>query len=215
MIGRLTQAILEAIRAHGAWSVFTGVLVEQIIIPIPSPVIIMGAGFLLIPAGEPLGPALLRMSHQIVLPGAAASTLGGLLCYYLGLWGGRLFVEKFQRYLGFGWSDVEWMGKKMSVTGEAAALFFLRAAPVVPLSLVSLAAGVLKIPNRTFLVWTFLGSIPRCFLLSWLGWKMGVGAIGLATGVNKLESMISLALAAGIVGMVLYLRRRVRRGMNS
>ena len=49
VIGHLTQWILDALRTNGGWSVFIGVLIEQIIIPIPSPAIIMGAGFILIP----------------------------------------------------------------------------------------------------------------------------------------------------------------------
>ena len=40
--------IMESIRAYGAWSVFVGVIIESVIVPIPSPLIIMGAGFVLI-----------------------------------------------------------------------------------------------------------------------------------------------------------------------
>ena len=39
---------MDSIRAHGAWSVFVGVIIESVIVPIPSPLIIMGAGFVLI-----------------------------------------------------------------------------------------------------------------------------------------------------------------------
>ena len=40
--------IMESIRSYGAWSVFIGVIIESVIVPIPSPLIIMGAGFVLI-----------------------------------------------------------------------------------------------------------------------------------------------------------------------
>lgn len=36
---------MASIQAHGAWSVFIGVIVESVIVPIPSPIVIMGAGF--------------------------------------------------------------------------------------------------------------------------------------------------------------------------
>jgi len=42
--------IMDSIRAYGAWSVFIGVIIESVIIPIPSPLVIMGAGFILISA---------------------------------------------------------------------------------------------------------------------------------------------------------------------
>jgi membrane protein DedA with SNARE-associated domain len=213
MISQITHWILETIRFYGGWSVFLGVLVEQIIIPIPSPLIIMGAGFLLVPAAAGWASALGLITLKIVIPGSAASLLGALLLYYVGLWGGKLFVDRFQGYLGFSWRDVEWMGQKITGRGAAATLFLMRALPIVPLSLVSLVGGVLKMPLKTFLVWTFLGSIPRCYLLAYLGWQLGAGALVWAQGVNRLETLMSVTFAAVLVGVVLYLRHRVRGQM--
>jgi len=214
-MAEILQWILESIRAHGGWSVFVGVMIEQIIIPLPSPVIIMGAGAILIPAQEPWLAAFWDISLHIVLPGTLASTIGALLCYYLGRWGGKVFVDRFHNYLGFNWTDVLWMGQRISTSGAAATLFFMRAIPVVPLSLVSLVGGVLGLPLRTFLLWTFLGSIPRCYLLSFLGWQLGASAINWAAGVNKFESIVSVVLVGLVAGAVWYLRKRVRRQMGT
>lgn len=214
MIGHITQWILEALRAQGGWSVFVGVLIEQVIIPIPSPAIIMGAGFILIPENMPWLNAVGRASLQIVLPGVAASALGAWGTYYLGRWGGRAFVERFQRYLGFNWADVESIGAHFSKRGEEVSLFALRAIPIMPLSLISMSAGVLEIPPRLFMVWTILGTIPRCYLLALLGWQMGGKAETFAKGVDRFESLITLGMAAGIVGAILLIRRRVRRGLT-
>ncbi len=56
--------IMDSIRAYGAWSVFAGVIIESVIVPIPSPLIIMGAGFILISADlkffEALTPILCK-----------------------------------------------------------------------------------------------------------------------------------------------------------
>src|SRR5688572_20920297 len=159
MIADLTQWILETLRLYGGWSVFMGVLIEQVIVPIPSPAIIMGAGFILIPAQQAWGAALIDAILKIVIPGTVASVLGDILGYYVGLWGGKVFIDKFQRYLGFSWMDVELFGKKMTKSGLAVSLFFMRALPIVPLSLVSIVSGVIKVPLRTFVIWTCLGSI--------------------------------------------------------
>jgi len=40
--------IIDSIRAYGPWSVFAGVIVESVIVPIPSPLVLMSAGFILI-----------------------------------------------------------------------------------------------------------------------------------------------------------------------
>jgi len=44
LISEITQWIMESMRTHGQLAVFIGVMIEQIIVPIPSPLIIMGAG---------------------------------------------------------------------------------------------------------------------------------------------------------------------------
>lgn len=214
MTGELTQWILALLRTHGAWSVFLGVMIEQVIIPIPSPVIIMGAGLILIPAQEAWLPALLKITGQIVLPGSIASTLGAWGMYYIGVLGGKVFVDRFQRFLGFSWKDVQRLGGRMSLHGMEWSLFFLRALPIVPLSLVSLVGGVLKVPVGIFLAWSFLGSVPRCYLLAVLGWQLGSGAMLMARGVNRFETYVSAAMAALVVGGVIYLRRKVRREME-
>ena len=78
MIGHITEWILEALRTNGGWSVFWGVLIEQVIVPIPSPAIIMGAGFILIPAESTWSAALIKSSLEIVFPGVLASTMGAI-----------------------------------------------------------------------------------------------------------------------------------------
>ncbi|MCJ7786353.1 MAG: hypothetical protein MUP41_20675, partial [Desulfobacterales bacterium] len=68
--------IVESMRTYGQFSVFIGVIIEQIIVPIPSPLIIMGAGAVLIPPGISISNAFLQILWTIVLPGSIASTLG-------------------------------------------------------------------------------------------------------------------------------------------
>ena len=66
--------IMDSIRLYGPWSVFIGVMIESVIVPIPSPLIIMGAGFVLISPELSFIEALLPILLQIILPGAVAST---------------------------------------------------------------------------------------------------------------------------------------------
>lgn len=180
-----------------------GVLIEQIVVPIPSPAIIMGAGFLLIPAAATWASALGTTSLQIVLPGVAASTLGAIGTYAVGRYGGKAFVDRFDRFLGFNWKDVESLSAHFSRRGEATSLFLLRAAPIVPLSLISVVSGVLEIPPRLFVRWSVLGTIPRCYLLGVLGWQMGAKALFFAKGVDRYETLFSGVIVAGVVGGIL------------
>ena len=57
----IVEKILASIKTHSAVSVFLGGVIEEIIVPIPSPLISMGAGYLLIEPNLPLEKALLKI----------------------------------------------------------------------------------------------------------------------------------------------------------
>jgi membrane protein DedA with SNARE-associated domain len=116
--------IIDSIRAHGPWSVFIGVIIESVIVPIPSPLIIMGAGFLLIRSELSFLEALMPILVQIVLPGSIASTLGAYIGYGIGYLGGKPLVERLQGFLGFSWSDVEVMERRFHAGQVNTSLFF-------------------------------------------------------------------------------------------
>lgn len=210
MIGAATAWIMELLKAHGAAAVFVGVIIESVIVPIPSPLIIMGAGALLIPPGIGWAAALPQILAKIVLPGAVASTLGAFIAYGIAYWGGKPLIERFARFLGFGWDDMLDMQQRLE--GKVALMIFLlRALPIVPLSLISAAAGGLRLPVGTFALWTFVGSVPRCLFLGYLGWLTRDTYEGLAKSINKAETLVSGLIVLGAVGLVLVLRARMSR----
>lgn len=202
--------IIDSIRAHGPWSVFIGVIIESVIVPIPSPLIIMGAGFLLIRPELSFLEALMPILVQIVLPGSIASTLGAYIGYGIGYLGGKPLVERLQGFLGFSWSDVEVMERRFHAGQVNTSLFFLRALPVFPLSVISAGAGLLRLPIKQFTLWTFYGSIPRCLFLGYLGWGLGEPYQAIAKGIDKLETIVSLLLLGLIFALILWLRSKVR-----
>jgi hypothetical protein len=86
LIADITQWIMELMRTHGQLSVFIGVIIEQIIVPIPFLLIVMGAGAILISPGLSIPNAFLQILWIVVLPGTIASILlligmGGVLGY--------------------------------------------------------------------------------------------------------------------------------------
>jgi membrane protein DedA with SNARE-associated domain len=201
---------MALLKTHGAAAVFVGVIVESVIVPIPSPLIIMGAGAILIDPGLGLGSALPHILAKIVLPGAVASTLGAYIAYGIAYWGGKPVIDRFSGFLGFTWDEILGMEKRLE--GRVGAmLFLLRAAPIVPLSLISAAAGVLRLPVAAFTVWTFLGSLPRCLLLGVLGYMTRDTYEGIAKNLNKAESLVSAAIVVGSFALILWLRSRMRK----
>lgn len=202
--------IIDSIRIHGPWSVFVGVIIESVIVPIPSPLIIMGAGFLLISADLSFSEAFAPIVGQIVLPGSIASTLGAFIGYGIGYTGGKPLVERWQGFLGFSWADVEAMERRFHAGQVNTSLFFLRALPIFPLSVISAGAGLLRLPIKQFTLWTFYGSIPRCLVLGYLGWGLGEPYQAIAKGIDKAESLVSVLLLGSVLALILWLRWRVR-----
>lgn len=205
--------IMDSIRAYGAWSVFAGVIIESVIVPIPSPLIIMGAGFILISPDLNFFAALTPILLQIVLPGAVASTLGAYIGYAIGYYGGKPMVDGWQRFLGFSWRDVEALERRFRSGQVITSIFLLRALPIFPLSVISAAAGLLRLPLKQFSLWTFYGTIPRCLFLGYLGWGMGETYQGIAKGIDKAEGIVSGFLIVAIFALIIWLRARVRGRM--
>jgi membrane protein DedA with SNARE-associated domain len=201
---------MDSIRAYGPWSVFIGVIIESVIVPIPSPLVIMGAGFILISPQIGALDALTPILVLIVLPGSVASTLGAYIGYGIGYLGGRLIVERWRGFLGFGWEEVDAMERRFRAGQVNASIFFLRALPIFPLSVISAAAGLIRLPLKQFSLWTFYGTIPRCLFLGYLGWWMGETYHHIAYGIDKAETTVSLLIIVAVVVLILWLRGQVR-----
>lgn len=211
MISEITHWIMELMRAHGQLSVFIGVMIEQVIVPIPSPLIIMGAGAILIPAELSIPNAFLQILWIIVLPGSMASTLGSYIGYLISLYGGKALVVRLHRFLDVDWQEIENLEKRFKGKKEALSIFFSRAIPVFPISLVSIFAGLLRIPIRPFTFYTFLGSIFRCFFLGFFGWWIGTTYEKIATRLDSIETIVSIAMLIGMGLAFIYLYYKFRR----
>ncbi len=202
---------MELMRANGQLSVFIGVMIEQIIVPVPSPLIIMGAGAILISPGLSIPQAFLRILWIIVLPGSVASTFGSYIGYTISYYGGKALVLRFQRFLGVNWEEIGNLEKRFQGTKEAIAIFFSRAIPVFPISLVSIFAGLLRVPLKPFTVYTFLGSIFRCFSLAFVGWWIGATYEKVATNLNSVETIVSILMLIGMIGVLTYCYYKLRK----
>jgi len=211
LISDITHWIMDLMRAHGQLSVFIGVMIEQIIVPIPSPLIVMGAGAILILPDLSIPSAFLQILWVIVLPGSIASTLGSYIGYMISYYGGKALVVRFERFLGVDWEEIENLEKRFQGRKEALSVFLSRAIPVFPISLVSIFAGLLRIPLRPFTLYTFLGSIFRCFFLAFVGWWIGATYEKVATRLDSVETIVSILMLIGMGGVLGYLYYKLRK----
>ena len=198
-------------RAHGQLSVFIGVMIEQVIIPIPSPMIVMGAGAILISPDLSIPNGILQILWIIVLPGAIASTLGSYIGYTISYYGGKALVIRLERFLGVDWNQIEKLEKRFQGKKVAWSLILARAIPAFPLSLVSVFAGLLRIPIKPFTLYTFIGSILRILFLGFVGWWIGATYEKVASHLDILETIISVLMLIAMGGILGYLYYKFRK----
>lgn len=210
MISEITSWILSLIKEHFVLGVIIGVLIEGIIAPIPSPLVLMTAGFVL---GEiypfmGLGSALTKILFLITIPASIASLIGSYFVYGIAYFGGEPVVKRFKGLLGIEWKDILKLKKRFS-SKQNIILVFLRALPIIPLSLVSAAAGFLKIEWKGYGFFSFIGMVPRCFLLAFVGWQFNSVYVQIAQRVEGAENLLTYLIILLIIIYIMLKRFKV------
>lgn len=201
MFGEITQWLLELIQSHGILAVILGVVIETIIVPIPSPLILMTAGFVLIPHGSILSVAWAAL--WISLVAGIAQTIGSYMLYFIGYYGGKPLIIKFEKLHGVSWSEIQKFQKKFSKRRkEETTLFLLRALPIMPLSVISGVVGVMKMDFKKYSLATFLGVIPRNFVLALSGFIFSGFYEVIADYIDHAETLMTVIIVLLILGYI-------------
>jgi membrane protein DedA with SNARE-associated domain len=163
MITKLV-AMLLGLSAGAAYSVvFLLMALQSACIPIPSEVIMPFAGYR-------LGHGLLDLCILATVA-SLASNLGSIPAYYLGSKGGRPLVERYGRYLLLSHHDLDLADRFFAKFGSIAVLIG-RMLPIVR-TFIAFPAGIAKMSQVRFHIYTFIGSWPWCFALAYIGMKLG------------------------------------------
>ncbi|MEH6566368.1 MAG: DedA family protein [Halopseudomonas sp.] len=196
------DAIVEVVSKTGYIGVFFLMLLENIFPPIPSEVIMPLAGFSAA-KGE-------LNFFGVVAAGTAGSVVGALPWYYLGarLGKDRLmhFAERHGFWLTMGPEDIDKANDWFSRHGRAA-VFFGRLLPTVR-TLISVPAGIARMPMAAFLAYSTVGSLIWTALLALAGYLLESQYEKVADYLDPL----SMAVIAFIV--IAYFYRLVRLKMR-
>lgn len=143
------------------------VAVENVFPPIPSEIILPLAGF---------NSSTGEMNVYLAIVWATiGSVVGALILYYVGYFFGeervRYIVRKWGKWLGFKESDVDKADDWFDRYGGYAVMF-CRVIPIVR-SIISIPAGLRKMPMLTFVLFTTLGSLTWNTLLIFAGYLLG------------------------------------------
>lgn len=163
MITTLAAWITAAISAAGYGGVAALMAIESACIPLPSEVIMPFAGSLVASGRFSL--------WAVALAGAVGCNLGSTVAYYAGLWGGRRFVERWGRFVLLDRDDLDRAERFFHRFGSPAVLI-ARLLPVVR-TFIALPAGMGRMRQMPFQVYTFVGSFIWCLALAWIGDQLG------------------------------------------
>jgi len=181
---------LTTIQTFGYGGIFFLMMLESMVVPVPSELVMPFAGFL-IEKGSFTFPL-------IILASTLGSITGSLIFYYVGKTGGHALVDRYGKYVLINHSDVkrteEWFRKRGELT-----VFFARLIPVVR-HLISLIAGIGKMEVKKFAFYTIIGAALWNGILAYLGFILGQHW----EEVNKYTDQIDVIIVIVIIGFVVY-----------
>ena len=137
--------------------------IESACIPLPSEVIMPFAGYLV-------------YTHRfrllwVATAGAIGCNIGSAIAYWVGAYGGRPLIERYGRYVLVSRRDLDRAFAFFARYGGIT-VFVGRLLPVVR-TFIALPAGIARMPQLRFHIYTFLGSWPWCLALADAGERLG------------------------------------------
>jgi membrane protein DedA with SNARE-associated domain len=192
MSEKLIALLVSAITAGGYPAVILLMAIQSACIPIPSEVIMPLAGYGL--AHSQLDLILLATVASL------ASNLGSIPAYWAGARGGRPMVERYGSYVLLSRHDLHRVDHFFNRFGSLAVLIG-RMLPIIR-TFIAFPAGVAKMNQWKFHIYTFIGSWPWCYALAWVGMKLGAqwdSDPRFKAIFHRFHLAVELVLVAGII----------------
>lgn len=175
--------------------------IESACIPLPSELIMPLAGWMLIKQ-QSLGAI-----HTLVAGayGALGCTIGSIIAYGVGMWGGRPFLDKYGKYILISRHDLDLADRWFYRSGSWV-IFVSRLLPVVR-TFISLPAGIARMHFIKFLVYTFVGSFIWSTGFAYGGYKLGEHWEQIRTAMRPFDPLFGVLIIALIAW---YIYRHLR-----
>lgn len=201
---QIIEFLTELFQSMGWGGVVVIMALESANIPIPSEVTMPLSGWLLVQAQ---GGGVWQAIWQGGLWGAVGCTLGSIVSYALGAWGGRPLLDRYGKYLMINPHDLDVADRWFARWGDWTA-FISRLLPIVR-TFISFPAGVTRIRFSTFTLYSFVGSFLWCGALAYGGYVFGSRWEELRAIMRPFDIPIAIVIVAGL-GYYLY--HHIRRG---
>jgi len=188
----LARFIISVISSAGYLGIVLLMAIESACIPLPSEVIMPFSGYLVSVGRFKLA--------WVAVAGALGCNLGSFVAYYVGSLGGRPLVEKYGRYVLITRHDLALADRFFARYGDWA-VFIARLLPVVR-TFIALPAGIARMNVARFHLYTFLGSLPWCWVLAYAGLKLGERWTTLREYFHRFDTVIGILIVLGAVWFI-------------
>ncbi|HYF63461.1 MAG TPA: DedA family protein [Herpetosiphonaceae bacterium] len=199
LMEQLQQWIEAIITTIGYGGIALVMFAENLFPPIPSELVMPLAGFI-VERGE-------MHVVGVLVAGTLGAVLGALALYYIGMWADaviiRRFVRRYGRFFLISEQDMDRTLAFFDRHGQKM-VFFGRLIPLVR-SLISVPAGMNRMPLGRFLLWTTMGSLIWNGVLTYAGILLGANWEQVLGIVGRYET-VALGLIALGVGALLVTR---------
>jgi membrane protein DedA with SNARE-associated domain len=210
MFDSFIQWLLDLFRGMGYPGIVVLMAVESSILPLPSELVMPPAGYL---------AAKGEMSFVLAVAcGVLGSILGALANYGLAHWLGRAFFLRLGKYVLITDRALDRSERYFAAHGEIST-FLGRMLPVVR-HLISIPAGIARMHLGRFVVFTGLGALVWCTILTSIGWFIGSREDVILEVLNQEARryagravLVVLPVLAGIAAIYIWwYRRRAAQG---
>jgi membrane protein DedA with SNARE-associated domain len=194
-IDKIAIPFLESLYgAVGYVGVMIAMAIESAMVPLPSELILPFAGFLVSDPSqvEPLTGQPWNY-WLVVIFATIGNTLGSLIAYTIGAYGGRPFLERYGKYILIRQHEIELADRFFARWGSQTA-FFSRLLPIVR-TFISFPAGVARMNVVKFIVYSTAGAFLWSMLLVWSGVLLGENW----EDIRAILQPFDLAIAVGVV----------------
>jgi len=201
-IDQIALPFLQSLYAAvGYIGVMIAMAIESAMIPLPSELILPFAGFMVSDPSqiEPLtgGPWSFWI---VVVVATIGNTLGSLVAYAIGAWGGRPFLERYGRYMLIREHEIEAADHFFARYGSAT-VFIGRLLPIVR-TFISFPAGVTRMPIGKFVLYSTAGALIWSTILVWAGMQLGASWAQIRDLLKPFDTVILVAVILLFAGLL-------------
>jgi membrane protein DedA with SNARE-associated domain len=202
----VTIAVIAAIGYPG---IFLLMMLEGMLLPIPSEVVMLFGGYL-VATGGLSGAVGIPAVLILLAAGTAGNVTGALVAYMIGKFGGLRLLVRYGRYIMIDEKSIQRADRFFSKYGGRS-VFTTRLIPIFR-TFISIPAGIAEMNIGTFTMYTALGTTIWNILLVYIGMTLGKNW---NVVLPYFEYFTYIAAALILVAFLLWLRSALRRRTTS